>query len=845
MAIGVEYRVIQNVGGSARLHNNEVQRLSSPPTSGVASFILPPAAAYTSRVFKVIVPTAKGSRPPAMQFFPADGEKITIVADRNRGGKSSLVPIYGENAYVFHEASPGVFMVYRESSPYRGEDESGDSSEEGGDIMTEYGTIDEDGNLTVVNGVTIDPETGAITFGSDDIPPGTLPVKRTFSPAPRDGYVLSPVPGKWSLSDDGLSIVPEYLFMPAKYKDPGDASEEEEGVAQPVILPFFIRREEEGSGIYVIYLPKSCIKYGKRFIPFDGITPAGGDWYYLDITPMYGNIWCFVVVADDGSIRAKFIRSDGDAPPAETGMLTFFKVAKIDQGGGDGLYDGITQVAGGQEGLLPDDLAAYNTRKPFGIYEADASSSDESDGFPELEMYLPDQSLVADSRPIPIDGIEGDTMPVGAGSWWCVVLARPDNLPVRGSSSSASSEGFPDGKGVSVENGSNLFALVVDSDGMAQLKDKALFSFKIGEVSENGDITQFAFGSVILSRIEDFSRLVPFQLCTVTYRDDRHSLTSYRLYTPANGTVQYNGSFLPIAEAEGNWTELDVDEEEGVYSYVCAIVSRQAHIIRREEAQAYVGSPESPAVFPVVDIVVGGESGEDDELTGPMSAVVVSVEHSSIERDLVGAGISASAWAERLRRETSDVVVLSDNAATVEAVKIAFAKACRSDGLAILVIAAHGGCDSQHNNEIALYDDVLTDADVWAIASRAKGKVWLVFDCCHSGSMYAPGQPYAPISLAAAMSRLAAASNAEVPMLCWAGATDETVGWVSSGSGGMFTQSCMRNTANGESFAAAWEKIKADPALLQWQTPACTVIHDFPTQDIPFPAHEVPGDSSE
>lgn len=701
MAIGVEYRVIQDVGGSAKLHNNEVQRLASPPSSGRASFILPPSARYTSRVFKVIVPCAKDA-PPEIEFLPRGSEQTRIVADESRGGFAALLPATGDNAYVFHEISPGVFMVYREVA--------GAEGEEGMEII-KYGTIDEEGNLTV--SPSVETEGSSITFGPHD----GYPIGDREAPVdPPEGYHYEKT-GLYELDESSKWLLPTYELVP-------------DTPVPPPVPP----------------------------IP--------------------------VVV--------------GDA-----------------------------------------------VRKPFGIY--DIGSSDEGgSGFPDIEMYLPAHSLCADGRPIPIDGIEGDTMPITApGVFWCVVLARPSNPPDTGSSSS--SEDFPDQPGVTSADGSDFFALVVDSDGKSELKDKTLFSFKIGEVSEEGEITQVAFGSVVLSHLDDFSRLVPFQLCTTTYRDEQHTLTVYRLFTPENATVQYNGSFLPVAEADGNWTDLDVDDEtEGVYSFVCAIADRVAHIVRREDAEQYVGNPDSPAVFPVADIVVGDESHVVPGFSGAVSAVVVSVEHSAIERDLIGAGITGASWAERLRRLTSDVVVLSDNAATSAAVKSAFRKACETEGLAVLVIAAHGGCDDSHNNIVALYDALVSDAEVWAIASTAKGRVWLVFDCCHSESMYAAGKPFPSDvpTLAASIARLAAGSDSEVPVLCWAGATDSTVGWYSSGTGGFFSQSCLRNTANGETFAAAWEKVKTDPALLQWQTPACTVIHDFPTQDIPFSAPDISGESS-
>jgi len=108
---------------------------------------------------------------------------------------------------------------------------------------------------------------------------------------------------------------------------------------------------------------------------------------------------------------------------------------------------------------------------------------------------------------------------------------------------------------------------------------------------------------------------------------------------------------------------------------------------------------------------------------------------------------------------------------------------------------------------ICCYDEGVLDNDIWNIVSSAKGRVFLIFDCCHSQTMFrSPG-----IRLTgAAKSGLKARSS--VGMLCWSGCQDNSYSYGSS-SGGEFTIALRKYAADTLTYDEVWKKISSDERL--------------------------------
>lgn len=904
MAIGVVYRVIQNVGGSAKLHNNEVQRLSSPPTSGRASFILPPSAPHTARVFKVIVPCEKDTVPPEFEFIPSGSETVRVVADEARGGNPALMPVYGDNAYVFHEITPGHFMVYREST----------ANEEGEDMgkekAVEWGKVDEDGNLTLVNSITKDPDTGAITIGSHTQPEGTLRVSTSYTPAPKSGYTAIPVAGKYEIGIDPETldeiIHQQYLYV-SDYPH-GDDSSEEYGPAAAVPVPYLMRRASEGSLDYHIYIPEHSLQYQGAYIEFTGLKDGAGEddanWKEMDFESVRSpsgvsdweviwnqmhlqkvKVWCLLCRmvedggdSDSGEPPSRFIArfdigEEADIAAVEN-CVHYFAVAEVEKTGTE-LYEGVTQVASGEMDLSAG-VDINVGRVPFGIYQAGVSTFEdvEEPAFGSnasensaLWMFLPHSSLRVGTEYAEIMQTNGgprwdpdaqqwrtyrygkEWLRVEPGVYWCVVYVRKSDGG-EGSSSGSGGSASQSGSGSDITSGSEpgpsgrdshprdenvpmFFATIVRGERDYFEDPNAVFHFKVAEVYEDMTFLQVAFGEVVIDNLPDVRTLVPFQFNTVTYADKKHSLTVYRLFTPREGTVMCDGELLPIAEAEGDWTQIDVPEEYGSYPYGCAIVGGEAHIVPLTD-DLYLNADRNYK-FPVVAVNVGGDETVVVEAQGRPRAVVVSVERSQIERECTGATKDAQIWRGIFDQMGAETKYLSDREATLENVKSALAWASSGDGMMLVSFSTHGGCDGDGNNCLVMYDKELTDTEMAGFIGGAKGEiVWCVFNACQSGSMAIPSggnrERFAASVVRKARLLAAQGEGDGVKMLSWSAADDENSAWGNE-DGGMFGMAAARHVHSGVSFKEAWDGISTDQELLQWQTPYKISSGGFPEDD--------------
>lgn len=835
MAIGVEFREIQNYGGDAQLTNNAVQRLADPPDGETVSFVLPPAAPYTARVFKVVVPTQEGRRPPAFRFLPAEGEDVRVIPDRGRGGVANLVPTSGENAYVFHEVLPGILMAYRESAKYPrgGGGSDSESEEEGDETMTEYGTVDEDGNLTIVNGVEQDPVTGAITFGSNNVPAGALPVDRNWQPSTQEGAVEVPVADKWRvLHVDPERIVRQFVSVPTN-----------EGA--PVVLPFFMRREEVDSSIYVVYLPANCMKYGGDCIEVDNVQRSSGDWYRItDIGAVNGNIWCFVV-KEDGSLVAKFVKGTGEAVPSVADALTFFKVAKVDASVHDGLYGGIVQVAGGQEGLLPDDLAdmkpgggsigSGDTRVPFLVYP---DKGDESDGDDGAFMYLPAGSLTIDGVEVEFDGVADGYIPVEAGnSYWCEIFRVVGDSMDGGAAAAQVDDGGESSGGGGEEDGIRYMASI-SSD--SEPSDGVVFRFRVTDVLDGVNCNQLVFGAVALGNLPDYRQLVAWQVVQISYEDSKTSKNLYRMFLPGNGALFYNGFSLPIEEADGGWYEMseDIGTVDSTYRYYCVIYNLTAHLFTEDEYHDFVSAhldeqANIQAQFLVAEVVTGNggddsDSG-DDWMGKTVKALVVTTENGFFageSHSRPGANADFNMWSSVFGAMTTadNIMHLADGQTGKAAVLNALDMVCGTEGLTIFMISTHGAS----SGSMEIYNDLLSPAELAAKFAQSPGPVWFIADCCFSGRAVTGASPSSSLAakLVADVGEYLKANAPSVKYLGWACTQPDTVGWTMS-DGSHFTKSCFRNISAGKTFAEVWTAVSTDPSVTALEIPTKVVANGF------------------
>ena len=185
-------------------------------------------------------------------------------------------------------------------------------------------------------------------------------------------------------------------------------------------------------------------------------------------------------------------------------------------------------------------------------------------------------------------------------------------------------------------------------------------------------------------------------------------------------------------------------------------------------------------------------------------------------------------------------VLLQSSQATKSAVVGELKKAIArtpEDGLFIFYYSGHGGqedlsswklsepegADSM-DEYLCLYDTYLMDDDVWKIISSCKGRVFCIFDCCHSQTMFrsvnidiamekgmavplemgmvkSSGFHFKPVGMAL--------STEGFRMLCWSGCLEKEYSY-GSNRGGVMTNHILSNWKKGQSYDELWYAVKSE-----------------------------------
>lgn len=169
--------------------------------------------------------------------------------------------------------------------------------------------------------------------------------------------------------------------------------------------------------------------------------------------------------------------------------------------------------------------------------------------------------------------VNGETIPfspmaLGPGEWWCYILKKEED----GLSTVA----------VSYQPGtepSYFEACIIKKEDRKALEKDVRFAFKVIDVFDDYSFQQYAYGEVVISGLLlDESRIAPFHLNVINYRDDRKKEIHYYVYlpqTPDNPCLWYNGWKLPIKDVVNDFHEIFVDDE-GNASVIGVIRKRRA-----------------------------------------------------------------------------------------------------------------------------------------------------------------------------------------------------------------------------------------------------------------------------
>ena len=198
--------------------------------------------------------------------------------------------------------------------------------------------------------------------------------------------------------------------------------------------------------------------------------------------------------------------------------------------------------------------------------------------------------------------------------------------------------------------------------------------------------------------------------------------------------------------------------------------------------------------------------------------------------------------------DNDHIIKYNNGQGTVAAVKKALQEQIAKvpeDGLFIFTYSGHGGQNNYSSSAkdetdgkdefLCLYDGGLIDNDLWTIFNQCKGRVFVVFDCCHSGTMYRlPTEQEEGVEeedrIPLEKPFFAKFENvrAAIRMLVISGCGEETVSWGDSVNGGVLTCAMKKNFNKCLNYKEWWKKFKEESSFKKVkQVPICTRIGNF------------------
>lgn len=226
---------------------------------------------------------------------------------------------------------------------------------------------------------------------------------------------------------------------------------------------------------------------------------------------------------------------------------------------------------------------------------------------------------------------------------------------------------------------------------------------------------------------------------------------------------------------------------------------------------------------------IGVEVADSVQRGTNVSAVIVGLSQSQYAGECPGADYDARRMRSLLSAYAGRVIYLENAAATHKAVSEAFREAVKSE-LCIIYYSGHGGSSrfvdtgseevDGKDEYLCLYDRYMRDNEIWSIVSQSKGRVFLMFDCCHSKTMFR--SPAITFSCALPFSATSHESG-DVNLMVWSGCPDDTYSYGSE-SGGEFTNALLRHFAPTKTYDCLWNEIESDTALRKFEAVQRTII---------------------
>ena len=217
----------------------------------------------------------------------------------------------------------------------------------------------------------------------------------------------------------------------------------------------------------------------------------------------------------------------------------------------------------------------------------------------------------------------------------------------------------------------------------------------------------------------------------------------------------------------------------------------------------------------------GGTSDETYTNTKVKDTYVVTV---GVENGYAGAcpgsTLDCTRMTTLLKPYATKLVAYKNKNATKASVVAAIQEGVKHE-LFIFYYSGHGGStkayldadeDDGRDEYLCLYDKALIDNDIWAMLQKSKGREVMIFDCCHSKTMFK-----LPFARAVAPSKDGRTARAATPnLLVWAGCPDETYSYGNE-NGGELTNTLRKYFNKNHTYDSLWAAIEADKDLKKFE----------------------------
>lgn len=235
-----------------------------------------------------------------------------------------------------------------------------------------------------------------------------------------------------------------------------------------------------------------------------------------------------------------------------------------------------------------------------------------------------------------------------------------------------------------------------------------------------------------------------------------------------------------------------------------------------------------------------GTQTDPSARTSSVSYVCVGMETSSRFGSCPGCAIDSYRMNDLFKNTFNyKGVLLQSESATRNAVLTAIRNAVSAtpqDGLFIFYYSGHGGREFLNSSTtvepqgadaadeyLCLYDTYLLDDEIWDTITKCKGRVFLVFDCCHSQTMFRsitvdfslaqglaiPLDNSVPMVKSTGFElkpRAIALDSEGLRMLCWSGCLEAEYSYGSS-RGGVMTNAILKYWKRGISYDELWKLV--------------------------------------